>query len=481
LAWGANVSFLSCLAGGRFDILSTFEQEVIKMNMDIEGGLLVAAFRWEAIAPLVTPGSTPEDKRQHRRQILEREHFDPTRGRRRISAGCLKRWVKLYEAKGMAGLCPRPRRDKGHLVAFDAQVLERAIELRRESPRRTVKRLAELLRMEFPEVAISRGTLDRHLRARGWSRAALRSTAGPHIPFEMPYRNAMWTGDVLHGPNVVVDGELVRVKVFGFVDDYSRLSPHLEGYSDERLPALEDALQKGISKYGVPEQVFLDNALIFSSVQFELACGTLGINKIHSTPGYAPSRGKIERLFRTVRDELFCEIESLPPMPIEEFNRYLRAWVETVYHTRVHSRTGKSPLDRWEDPSQPPLRTTTPHTLQQAFLHWGRRKVGTTGEVKFLGNIYFADPVLAHKTVIIRYDPFDLSAVWLWREGEPMQRLTADRLMVRVMRRGEKIRDQRHSAAARKFLSTLSDDHQRELAREIRLIRFSDMPTKEEE
>jgi putative transposase len=451
------------------------------MTMDIDRGLLVAAFKWEVIAPLVTPGGTPEDKRVYRREVLEREHFDPVRGRRRISAGCLKRWIKAYQKNGMDGLCPRVRSDKGNLEAFDSKVLDRAIELRRESPRRTVKRLVELLRVEFPTATISRGTLDRHLRARGWSRSALRTTAGPHIPFEMPYRNAMWTGDVLHGPMVLVDGEPVRVKVFGMVDDYSRLSPHLEGYADERLPALEDSLQKGISKYGVPEQVFLDNALIFSSVQFELACGTLGINKIHSTPGYAPSRGKIERLFRTVRDELFCEIESLPPMPIEEFNRYLRAWVETTYHTRVHSRTGQTPLDRWEDPAQPAIRTVTPYVLQQAFLHWGRRKVGTTGEVKFLGNLYFADPVLAHQTVVIRYDPFDLSAVWLWQEGQPMRRLTADRLVTRALRRGEKIMEQKHSAAARKFLYTLSDSHQRKLAREMRLIRFSDMPKEEQE
>lgn len=447
----------------------------------MDGRLLTAAFRWEIIAPLVTPGSTPEDKRQHRCQVLEREHFDPVRGRRRISAGCLKRWVAAYKSKGMEGLFLKTRRDKGSLIAFDTKVVERAIELRRESPRRTVKRLVELLQVEFPSASLHRATLDRHLRARGWSQAALRSTSGPHIPFEMACRNAMWTGDVLHGPNVLVDGELVRVKVFGFIDDYSRLSTHLEGYADERLPALEDAFQKGISKYGIPDQVFLDNALIFSSVQFQLACGTLGVNKIHSTPGYAPSRGKIERFFRTVRDELFCEIDALPPMPIEEFNAYLRAWVETVYHTRVHSRTGKCPLDRWEDPSQPPIRTATPHVLQQAFLHWARRKVGTTGEVKFLGNVYFADPTLAQTTVVVRYDPFDLAAVWLWRDGQPMQRLTAERLVTRFLRRGEKVVEQRHSAAARKFLNSLSDEHQRELAREMRMIRFSDLPTAEKE
>ncbi|MBT9589174.1 transposase [bacterium] len=35
-----------------------------------------------------------------------------------------------------------------------------------------------------------------------------------------------------------------------------------------------------------------------------MACATLGIERINSPPGHPASRGKIERFFRTMRDEL---------------------------------------------------------------------------------------------------------------------------------------------------------------------------------
>lgn len=441
--------------------------------------MLLVSFKWGVIGPLLKPGMTAEEGRRYRRQVLEGEHFDPVRGSRRIRPGTLKRWIDAYQRHGVAGLAPKERADKGKVVALSEDVVQRAIELRREAPRRSVAKIVELLRGEFPHEgsSIKRSTLDRHLRARGWSRAALRTTSGPHVPFEKPYRNAMWTGDVLHGPDIVTDdGEVCRAKVFGWIDDFSRLCVHLEGYADERLPALENSLEKAMSKYGRPEELFVDNALIFSSVQLDLACASLGIAKIHSTAGYPASRGKIERLFRTVRDELLCEIELLAPMALDDFNRYLRAWVDGQYNVREHSRTGMRPLDRWEQ-SAVPLRTVTPVELQQAFLQWARRKVGTTGEIKLAGNIYYADPTLAGQTVMLRYDPFDLTTVWTWREGQPMRPLTTERLVTRVLRRPEKAAEKKESTAARRYLQGLSDTHLRQLAREMHLIRFADLPS----
>ena len=441
--------------------------------------MLVISFRWNVIGPLVKAGLTDEDRRCQRRAILKAEHQDPLRGPRKIRPGTLKRWIAAYERGGLAGLAPKERSDKGKLIGVSESLVKRAIELRREGPRRSVAKIVELLRLEFPHDAdmLKRSTLDRHIRAHGWSRASLRSTSGPHVPFEKSYRNAMWTGDVLHGPDIITnEGEVCRVKVFGWIDDYSRLCVHLEGYADERLPALENSLEKAMSKYGRPEELFLDNALIFSSVQLDLACASLGIVKIHSTAGYPASRGKIERMFRTVRDELLCEIELLAPMPLCEFNGYLRAWVDSQYNVRVHSRTGHSPLDRWEQ-SAVPLRTVSPVELQQAFLQWARRKVGTTGEIKLAGNIYYAAPTLAGQTVMLRYDPFDLTTVWTWREGEPMRSLTTERLVTRVLRRPEKAAEKKESTAARRFLQGLSDTHLRQLAREMHLIRFTDLPS----
>lgn len=197
--------------------------------MKSESDRLTVAFRWSVIAPLTQTSLEPKEYRQKRRAILEETHVDPLRGPRKISASTLKRWLKAYLTRGTQALCPKARSDEGRMKALPEGALNRAIELRRESPRRPVHRLAELIKTEFPDLEVKRSTLDRHLRAKGWGRVRVQPST--FIPFESPYRNCLWMGDVCHGPQVIVDGELVHAKIFGWIDCYSRLCVSLRGYS----------------------------------------------------------------------------------------------------------------------------------------------------------------------------------------------------------------------------------------------------------
>ena len=437
--------------------------------MKSESHRLIAAFRWSVVAPLTQSDLTPQEYRRKRRAILEDTHTDPLRGPRKISASALKRWLKAFLAGGIQALYPKTRSDEGNVKALSEAVIARAIELRRESPRRPVHRLVELLKAEFPDVKVKRSTLDRHLRAKGWGR--VRVQAATFIPFESPYRNCLWMGDVCHGPLVIANGEQVPVKIFGWIDCHSRLCVSLRGYSDERLPALEHSLESAMEAYGIPRRLFVDNGKIFCSTDLQLACATLGIERINSTPGHPASRGKIERFFRTMRDELLCEIEVIDPLPIDEFNRHLAAWADTIYNSRKHSRTGQSPQCRWKE-SDTPIRSLSSAKLKEAFLSWQRRKVGKSGEVKIAGNIYFADPSLANEAILVRYDPFDLRQIYIHREGQALLPITADHLEVRQLLRPLKHEERKTSQAARKFLDQLAKRHQAKIASEMRLIQL---------
>lgn len=218
--------------------------------MKSESDRLIAAFRWSVIAPLTQSDLEPKEYRQKRRAILEETHVDPLRGPRKISASALKRWLNAFLAKGIQALYPKTRSDEGKRKALSEEVLTRAIELRRESPRRAVHRLVELIKAEFPGLEVKRSTLDRHLRAKGWGRVRVQPST--FIPFESPYRNCLWMGDVCHGPQVIANGEAVPVKIFGWIDCYSRVCVSLRGYSDERLPALEHSLESAMEAYGIP-------------------------------------------------------------------------------------------------------------------------------------------------------------------------------------------------------------------------------------
>ena len=106
------------------------------------------------------------------------------------------------------------------------------------------------------------------------------------------------------------------------------------GFSEDTV-RLAAALRPALACRGVPEQVYVDNGSAFVDSWLLRACASLGIRLVHSAPGRPEGRGKIERFFRTVRDQFLVEITDEAAVRIsglDELNRLFTAWAETVYH-----------------------------------------------------------------------------------------------------------------------------------------------------
>ena len=92
--------------------------------------------------------------------------------------------------------------------------------------------------------------------------------------------------------------------------------------------------------------------------------------------------------------------------------------METVYHRRVHSETGQTPLaDRW---STGAAGAADPAQLREAFLWSERRTVTKTATVGLHGNLYEVDAALVGRRVELVFDPFDLTAIEVRWQGRPM-------------------------------------------------------------
>ncbi len=215
----------------------------------------------------------------------------------------------------------------------------------------------------------------------------------------------------MHGP--LIDGR--RVFLFCFIDDHSRL---LVGY---RWAAREDvlnasrALRAGIAARGVPRAVYVDNGSPFVSGQLLRSCAVLGIRLIHSRPGRPEGRGKIERVFRTVHEQLLVELEDRPPASLEDLGQVFQAWVEQVYHGRVHTETGQTPLERFLAAGA--VSVPSEQALREAFRWSERRTASKTGTVGMHGNTYEVDPELAGRQVDLIFDPLELAEVEVRLDG----------------------------------------------------------------
>jgi putative transposase len=183
----------------------------------------------------------------------------------------------------------------------------------------------------------------------------------------------------------------------------------------EDVFGLEAALRSGLMARGVPDAILVDRGSAFVSSQLLRACAVLGVKLIHASPRAATTKGKIERFFRTVRDQFLVEIDD--GVELAELNRLFSAWLEVVYHRRVHSETGQAPLARFDAAGAPPL--PTPALLREAFLWSVERTVTKTAAVSLHGNQYEVDAALVGRKVELVFDPFDLTQIEVRYQHRP--------------------------------------------------------------
>jgi len=455
-----------------------------------------AAFRYSIVAPLLDPSLPRDEVKAYRRRLLRLKQQHPNGELIAISPRTLRRWKQAYRnappSEKVQALCPLPR-SGGRAPVIPRAAVDLAQALLEENPRRSSDFLVWEIVRKFPELAdkVKESTLNRHLRQRKVNRRVLLDDGKPaqesFTPFEAARPNVLWQSDVHHSLRAIVDGQLVPIRVIAWIDDYSRLCCHCQAYPDETSPMLENCLAQALQRHGAPRCVYTDNGKIYSGLQFALLCADLEIVPILSKP-YSPwTHGKIERLWGVQEDQLWSELALVDPMPIEKINDYLRYWVDRYHHT-VHSQTGQTPLDRWNEGLKTHkvlLRHPTEAQLKRIFWIWARREVTVTSQITLHKNRYTVDPALAGETVLVRYNPFDLGVVQVWSNERPFK-LHGEftHLAPLVSRQAPQPtappKDHgRRSDAAQRYLDELQREYERRQQDRFGLIKFPTSSNKE--
>jgi transposase InsO family protein len=377
--------------------------------------------RFQIIAPLLDPDSCRAEGRVWRRQICERSG---------TSARTLRRWLKEYRDKGLSGLYPKERKDKGTRRALSDEALELAQELRKELPERSAERVRDVLLANGHRA--TRSTLDRHLRLSGHSARILKreSSAEPNRGrrFQHSQRNSLWQSDYKAGPYLLNPKTAKKMPTWLLViiDNATRKVMHAEFYFNQDSHSLFDGLHKAISSYGCPRRFHTDNGSAYTSNWTKLVCARLGVQHILARPYSPESKGCVERFNRTV-EEFLREVQLEQPKTLLELNLRLRLWVGEGYNRRSHRvLSGKdedgvsydvSPEEAYAA-NTAPLRMVGPETLQQAFLWEEHRKVDKAGCISLHGTTYDTGLSLLRKTVELRFNPLDMSHVEIFYQGQ---------------------------------------------------------------
>jgi putative transposase len=370
-------------------------------------------FRYSLVQELAEAGITAAERGRRVRELAGRVHDGPGGQAVRVSRGTLDRWRRAYESGGFDALVPSPRQCQPRTPA---EVLALAEALKREKPARTAAQVRRILQLTAGWAPSDR-TLQR-LFERLELNAPPREQdeARAFGRFECTRPNEMWTGDTLHGP-VIAGG---KSYLFAFIDDHSRAVMGARWAYHDDVVRMAAAFRPALQRRGVPQSIYLDNGSPFVDAWLLRGCAVLGIKLIHSRPGKPEGRGKIERFFRTVRDQFLVEVgDGAAVGDLAEMNRLFQAWLETVYHQAVHSETQEAPIARWARATPAERAVPDPGKLREAFLWSERRRASRTALVSLHGNTYQVDAWLAGRYVELVFDPFDLGRVEVRAGGKP--------------------------------------------------------------
>jgi putative transposase len=371
----------------------------------LERARAVGLFRYMLIREAADPALTTRQRGAMVRQIAAREHRGPSGEPVRLTRWTLDKWIRDWRRGGFDALVPAPRQAQPRTPP---EVIELAAALKKENPARTAAQVQRILQAQAGWAPDER-TIQRMFHRKGLT-ALTAPDAAPEAfgRFEADRPNEIWTGDALHA--IQVAGR--KTYLFAFIDDHSRAVMAARfGFAEDTV-RLAAALRPALASRGVPEHVYVDNGSAFVDAWLLRACARLGIKLVHSAPGRPQGRGKIERFFRTVRNQFLAELtgeRAAQLTGLAELNRLFTAWTETVYHAREHSETGQPPLARWE--AGGPFPVPVPGDLADAFRWAEWRTVTKTATVSLHGNRYQVDPVLTGRRVELVFDPFDLTVL----------------------------------------------------------------------
>lgn len=385
--------------------------------------------RYRMIAPLLDEGLDEGKRRQMREEAAKKNG---------ISKRSLYRYEAGYRNSGFEGLRPMSRTKKRMQRLPDNfdEVMEQAVQLKREVPKRSVRQIIKILELEgwaAPGV-LKQSTMQRHLYEAGLGKKQMKRYAEKRETssrrFCRPHRMELLQGDIKYGPDIrTTDGELIKTYLSTLIDDHSRYIVQSEFYDNQRQEIVEDTFHKAVLKAGRFDCAYLDNGAQYTGEHLLKACARLGIRIVHAKPGACQSKGKIEK-FHQKADQFIEEIRVAHVHSMEELNRKWKIFLDQEYQKEAHSgireyyesygvkvpAAGISPEQEWMRDERG-LVFIDVSVVAEAFQHREVRRIDEAGCFSFGGSRYEASAALSNQQVEIAYDPMNTETVMVYSKG----------------------------------------------------------------
>jgi len=369
-------------------------------------------FRYSIIAELLNPYLTRVERRSLMHEKATRRYEIPYSNRTRVSYECIKKWYSTFGRFGKEGLRPKVRYDKGRCRVLAAEEAAAFLEYLEHNPELTAKAAYRALREKgVVRTDISKSALSRLVLAAGLDRQnrmqSKQQTLTLKFAFKYPLECVQ--ADMMHAFELPDErGKRKRAILLVILDDATRRVVYGVFSFRESSLEFEYALRHVLLAHGRIGRLFVDNGSAFVSSETLRILSILGIPLIHSRVGYAASRGKVERLFRTVRDQFLRPLDKESIRSLADLNARFHTWLESEYHRSPHRGLGnRTPLEAWLENAHHIIHMDPTVELDEIFKHEVHRRVYGDCTFTLDGILYEVPAVLKGKNIKVRFNPFE--------------------------------------------------------------------------
>jgi transposase InsO family protein len=325
----------------------------------------------------------------NRRELFRRFGISPQTG---------YKWLARWQS-GDTALTDRSRRPQRSPAQTSREVEQQVLHVRDAHPAWGARKIVHVLERAgkpAPAASTVHAVLQRHdriLPQPGGSVAYER--------FEKPAPNLLWQMD-FKGWHRLGDG--MRCHPLTVVDDHSRYLLCLDACADQQAGTVQARLEPVFRRYGLPDAMFVDNGSPWGGgpeerwTRFAVWLLKLGVWVIHSRPYHPQSRGKNERLHRSLK----VEVLSLRRLRnLAQAQSAFDAWREVYNLERPHQALDYAvPSSRYRQSARRmPARLAEPEYATDDIV----RRVSTTkAYVQFKGRLWAVGQAFCGERVALR-------------------------------------------------------------------------------
>lgn len=366
----------------------------------------IALMRYGAIAPLVSGlDENYPSKTAFYTEISNKGIVGPDGRVHHYALATIEKWYLDYQNHGFDALIPKSRADAGMSRKLDDDLQERIRYFKTNYPRMSAAAIYRQLKTDGSIIngQVSESTICRFVNQ---IQNELRQTPNRDMRrYERPHINEVWCGDSSVGPRLTdKDGKKHRIYIIALIDDASRFITGVDIFYNDNFVNLMSVMKSAVSKYGRPKVLNFDNGKSYKNRQMELLAARIGTTLSYCQPYTPTGKAKIERWFRTLKDQWMAGLDMQDFHSLDELRGSLYSYVQRYNQTPHASLRGMSPQDRFfSEPEQ--IRRLSADDIGKDFLLEIERRVSADCVIVIDQIEYEVDYRFARQRIRLRYSP----------------------------------------------------------------------------